>query len=150
MPAFATADEVETRRGRTLSTAERATATAVIEAVTGLIAEAVGQDEEWAADLIAASEEEGGKAIPRTLRQLCVEKAIATIANPDNVASESKTLGAFSHSATYPRGADIGVFLSADEVTRVRRAIAGISRGSARLRSIVDDLAPARAIYLPR
>lgn len=131
--AFPTYTEVATRLGRTLTTAEQAIATAVIGSTTGLIAEAVGRDSDWAGDL---------DPVPQTLSELCIQKAIGAITNPSGVASHSETLGAYQHSETFPRAADIGVFLSPDERARVRRAVYGSSIASPRVGSVLDEVYP--------
>lgn len=128
--AFATASDVETRLGRDLTTEETAQATATIATVTGLIAEAVYQDDAWAAALTP---------IPTTLSTICVEKAISVIANPTNIASGSETLGAYQVSQTYPRSSDIGVFLSAGERSRVRRAVYGSQITDVRTPTELED-----------
>lgn len=132
MNTFATAGDVAARLGRTLTTDEQNQATAVIGTVSGLILEAVGRDDEWADDL---------DPVPVTFKAVCVEKVVSILANPDGLASLSKTLGSFTHSATFPRAADIGIFLSPLEVAAVRTALSGgLRSGSARMRSIVDDV----------
>lgn len=133
--AFATTTDVETRLGRGLTSAESALAAAVITSVEGLIAEALGKDQDWIDAL---------DPVPTTLSQLCIEKAVALITNPEGAASVSETLGAYSNSTTFPRAADIGIFLSRDEVARVRQAVSGLSRGTARQASVVDDVIEIR------
>lgn len=129
---FASADDVAELRP--LTDAQRTAAEAAIRATTGLIAEAVGKTQDWVAELVAED------AVPTTLQQLCIQKAIGLVANPEGLASMSKTLGAFSSSRTFPRSADIGIFLSDAELARVRRAVYGLGRTQARQASIVDDV----------
>lgn len=116
---WADADDVATRLGRTLNAAEEAQAEMVIGSVTALVLELLSEDQDWADTL---------DPVPQTLVLLCIEKAVGTIVNPNNVASESEALGAYQHSHTFPRAADIGIFLSDDEQRRVRRAVGGAPR----------------------
>ncbi len=133
MADLATAADVAARLGRELTVEETDAADAAIATVTGLIAEAVNKPTSWADTLSPA---------PETLKALCVEKAIGIIANPENLASTAETLGAFSDSRTFPRAADIGIFLSADERRRVRRAVFGTLVGSPQVPSTADDIWP--------
>lgn len=114
--AFAVADDVATRLMRELTAAEEALAEYAIETVTGLISDALDKDADWAEDLTP---------VPTALSALCVEKAVGLIVNPSNVASQSESLGAFSHSETYPKASDIGIFLSAADISRVKRVVFG-------------------------
>lgn len=128
--AFATASDVATRLGRALTDDETDQATAAIVTVTGLIVEAVYQDDAWAAAL---------DPVPTTLSTICIEKAISVIANPTNIASGSETLGAHQVSQTYPRSSDVGVFLSAGERTRARRAVYGSQITDVRTPTELED-----------
>lgn len=128
--AFATTTDVATRLGRDLTAAETDAAELVIEVVTGLIAEAVNRDSDWATAL---------DPVPATLRLLCIEKAVSAIVNPHNVASLSEQLGQFQHSETYPRASDVGLYLSDDEERRARFAVHGITSASVRIQSVADD-----------
>lgn len=132
MASFATSINVESRLGRSLTAAETAIANFVIETVSGLIVEAVNKTDAWAEALTA---------IPVAFRTMCVEKAVSTIVNPNNLANVQESLGAFTHSETYPRSQDVGVFLSADERSRVRRALHGTN--------LIDVRTPTAAeVYL--
>lgn len=128
---FATAADVQTRIGRTLTVAEEATAEQVIETVTGLIADAVDRDSAWAAAL---------DPVPAVVRGLCIEKAVGALANPLNLAAESKTLGSYSSARTFPRVQDVGVFLTPVEERIAINAIYGSSSGSGPTESVMDDL----------
>jgi len=128
--AFATSADVATRLGRALTEAE----TAQIDGALGDVAQLIRQAGGKAADWMPAT------TVPRLLRSLSIEKAIGVIVNPHNLASESEQLGAYQHSQTFPRSADIGIFLSDDERRQVRRAIYGTNAASVRPPSLVDDL----------
>lgn len=141
--AFATHEDVQTRLGRDLTEQEQGTATDVIADVTGLIVDCVDRDSDWAAGL---------DPVPAALKAICVEKALAAIVNPRGVASQSESLGAHSHSETFRRTADVGVFLTPLEERRVARAVYGRNSGSSTPRSVLDrtiDLAEGRDVDEP-
>lgn len=117
--AFATYSDVATRMGVTLTSAQQAQATAVIAMVEDLIAEAVYQDSDWADEL---------DPIPATLTNICVEKAILSLANPKGLESETETLGAYSHTERFNTKeaiASMGIALNAAERAKARRAVYG-------------------------
>lgn len=128
---FADTDAVAARLGRDLTEGEEGIAESVIESITLQIAEAVDRDADWADEL---------DPIPATFTALCVEKSIAAIANPLNVASQSETMGSWNSSQTFPRAQDVGALLTAEEESRIRKAWFGQASGSARLPSMVDDI----------
>lgn len=113
MDPFATADDVAARLGRDLTEHETTLADSVIETVGGLILEAVERDEDWA---------EAQASLPVLFETLCVEKAVALVAEPvPTVAAE--TLGAYS--VTWARSSDAGVFLTKSEKRDLRREVWG-------------------------
>lgn len=131
--AFATHSDVSTRLGRDLTTAEESTATAVISLVEGLCADAVGRDTAWASAL---------DPVPATLKVLAVDKAIAAISNPENLANDAKTLGAFRRSRGFREGATGTILLSEHEERAVRSAVYGrlsaSSRPDSHLHTLLD------------
>jgi len=136
--AFATGEDVEARLGRSLSAAETTTAEGVIATVTSLITDQVDRDADWAAAL---------DPVPEVLKALCVEKAVAILANPTPGAIASESLGA--HSVTYAREGANGLFLSEMEARLARLAVYGTLTGSSTPRSVVDrmiDLAESRDV----
>lgn len=137
--AFATTADVEARLGRSLTDEETTQAQAVIDDVTGLIADAASRDQDWADAL---------DPVPVALKALCVKKAITAIANPIGLASESETLGQYQHSQTFPRSNDgVGVFLTEAEERRVNWAIYGSNSASTAPEAPVDrfvDLSEGR------
>lgn len=135
MADFAEPKDVETRLGRPLSDKENDVATSVITTVTGLIADSVGRDAAWA---------EGLDPVPEALKSICVEKAIGAIANPTNLASSSEALGAYSRSQTFPRSADVSVFLSEFEERLIDRAVYGNASTVAYPESTVDRVIDLR------
>lgn len=133
---FATLDELALRLGKTsvddLTAAERAQGQMLLELVTGLIVDAVGKTDAWAATL---------DPIPRYLRGLCLEAAWRASRNPAGVSSESETLGAYSHTARYEfSGSDqgAGVTLTEAEERAARRAVYGVSSRSAYPTSVLS------------
>lgn len=128
--AFATSDDVAIRLGRDLTAAEEAFADEVIADVQSLIAEMLGEDDDWADDL---------NPVPRVFKTICVEKAILVGSNPNGLTSRSETLGSFSESETFRRDAG-GIMLTDDEERRVRLAYYGRSSGSSRPESTADEV----------
>ena len=134
--SFAEPKDVATRLGRDLTSAEESAAWQVIEMVTGLIVDVVERDDAWAEKL---------DPVPVVLKGLCVEKALAAIANPSSVASESETLGAHTHSQTFRRPADGGgVYLTEQEERMAARAVYGSTSGSSSVESMVDRVIDLR------
>lgn len=128
---FATAQDVATRMGRELTAAEEAQAEFVIATVQGLLVETVSKDAVWADAL---------DPVPLALRAICVEKARAVLANPTNIASQTESLGAWSHSETFPRSQDdIGIFLTDAEARIARFAVHGTNRASVMLGSVFQE-----------
>lgn len=123
--AFAAHSDVQTRLGRDLTADEQDTATAVIATVEGLIVEVSG--------------EAAPSTAPAYYKALCVEKAIGAITNPENVASRSESLGAHSHSQTFPRDLDSGIFLTEREEYVIRRIANNAVSGSSRPHSLIHD-----------
>lgn len=130
MASFATNEQVGIRLGRALSAAEEAFVDEVVADVTLLIAECLGEDEDWADAL---------DPVPRTFKTICVEKAILVGSNPNGLTSRSETLGSFSESETFRRDAG-GIMLTDDEERRVRLAYYGRSSGSSRPESTADEV----------
>lgn len=129
--AFAVANDVATRLGRSLTTAETSLCTQTIEAVTAQIIDEVDRTAAWAAAL---------SPVPGVLKTLCVEKCVVAIANPNGLAAESETLGQHSHSRTFQRTSDVGVFLTENEKRLARLAVYGTLSGSSRTHATVDDV----------
>lgn len=125
--SFATAAHVSTRLGRDLTDAETDQVESVIEIVDGLIRDAVDRDADWDPD-----------PVPAALKELCIQKAISAIANPQNVAAYSESLGAHSYSTTFQRSQDGGLFLSEAEGRACRLAVYGTNAGSGSSRSMID------------
>ena len=128
--AFATPSDVSVRLGRALTDAEEAFAEAIIDDVTGLIAEHLGEDDAWATAL---------DPVPRTFKTICVEKAILLGSNPNGLAARSETLGSSSESETFRRESG-GIALSDEEELKIRRAYYGSNSGSSRPESTATEV----------
>jgi hypothetical protein len=132
---FATLDQLALRLGITgaadLTAWQAAQGAMLLELVTALIVEAVDKTDEWAATL---------DPIPAMLRAVCLEAVARVMQNPGGVSSESETLGAYSHTARYEFSSDqgTGVMLTEAEGRAARRAVYGVSSGSAYPISIVS------------
>jgi hypothetical protein len=137
MAAFATAEDVQARMLRAeLSDEESAAAALVIDVVTGLITDTVGEDPEWA---------EGLDPVPTTYRALCIEKAVSAIANPEALAATTERLGHHEEGRTFSRSRDVGIELTAAEERRIRKTHRKHRRSSLTLEtpysgSPIDDL----------
>ena len=130
---FATYADVATRMGVTLTSAQQAQATAVIAMVEDLIAEAVYKDSDWAAAL---------DPVPATLTNICVEKAILSLANPKGLESETETLGAYSHTERFNTKESIaamGIFLNAADRAKARRAVYGSNVSTVRTATVLEE-----------
>lgn len=127
--AFADPTDVQARLGReSLTTVETNQAIWLLEAATGLIAEAVDKDDEWSAAL---------DPVPFALKALTVEITIRAMANPSGLRSISETLGSYSYSQLF---AGLGIMLADEEVALVRRVInANAGRASSEPETIVDE-----------
>lgn len=126
--AFATNVDVATRLGRDLTDAEEATVDSVLDSVDGLIRDAASKDADWTPS-----------PVPTTLSELSIQKAIQALANPNSLASESKEIGAWSRSQTFPRSSDGGVFLTDAEARLVRFAVYGTNRATVMAGSIFEE-----------
>jgi hypothetical protein len=133
--AFATAEDVAVRFGRDLTDAETAMVEQVIELVTGMIADVVGEDAAWAAAL---------DPVPAAYKALCIEKAISVGTNPGGLRSASEVLGAYQRSETF--GDETGLCLTDYERKQILRVARGGSFQSVTLESPysgdVDDEQP--------
>ena len=129
MADFATKEAVTARLGRSLTSAEEAQVEGVLAAISGLIRAEVGKAPSW-----------DPSPIPSVLSELAIQKAIAAVTNPTGVAQESESVGSYSHSQTFPRSQDNGIFLSDAEGRAVRFAVFGTNAGTARVRSHVDTV----------
>lgn len=132
---FATAADIETRLGRALTAAEQAMAEQTIATVTAQIVDAVDRDAAWAAAL---------NPVPGMLKALCIEKVIVVGTNPNGLASESKSLGAFSSSRTFQRSNDVGIVLTEAEQRLARMAVYGTLAGTSSPRGVPDRITDLR------
>jgi hypothetical protein len=139
--AFATREQVTARlRRESLDDVDAALCDYLLAEATGLIADAAGKDDAWAAAL---------DPVPRVLRIVCVEAVVRVMLNPLALSTERERLGEHEYQVSHrnPNTA-IGatgtgeLALSDREVLLVRRAVHGRLSGSARVRSVADDVLP--------
>lgn len=130
---YATTAEVAARLGRELTPAEQTQVSGVLVDVGGLLNEAAGKPAAWVP-----------VPPPPLFKTLSVEKAVAVVANPLSLASESEQLGAYQHSQTFQRGMDVGIFLTEHEDQLVADAVYAPSSGSSTARSLVDRIVNLR------
>jgi hypothetical protein len=127
--------------GSALSAEQSAQGQFLLELGTGLIVEAVDRDDEWAAGL---------DPIPRVLRAVCLAFAARPLRNPSAASSLSESLGAYSHTTRFESGATSspagGLDLSDAEKHLCRRAVVGVTSGSACLPSLATVIADQRNI----
>lgn len=144
MTMFATLDQLAIRLSKTdadeFTAAQAAQGELLLELATGLIAHAVDETAAWAEALDPVPD-----ALVSTCLDVCV-RAIGGLAGGGGVASETETLGAYSHTTRYASsdsggsGADsTGLALTAAEERRVRRAVTGTSVASVEVGSIFES-----------
>jgi hypothetical protein len=130
--SFATAEDVATRLGRSLTPTEAATAEMLLAGATAVIADAAGKSDQWADSL---------EPVPQILSQLAVELVNRVLSNPTGAASVSEQLGAYGQTTSWRSIADgSGLTLTPTEASLVRRAVYGQASASAPLQSVLDDL----------
>jgi hypothetical protein len=131
-PAFATAADIAARRGVALTDTQEEMAELLVIAATAVITDAAGKTDAWAAAL---------DPVPGMLRFLCIEVAARAMANPDGLRSLGEQLGAYQSSMSYRDvAAGGGLMLTTVEQLLVSRVVHGRTSGSARARSVVNDL----------
>jgi hypothetical protein len=123
---FATADDLETRTGRTFTVAQTATATLLVELASELIADTCGKT-------VAALDADDTPI----LRIVCIEVAARAMANPDGLASSNERLGAWASTKNFR---EAGLYLTDLEERLTRRAVFGSSTGSARVASTATEV----------
>lgn len=130
--AFASVDDVKARLARPLTEADEAAAEFLLIGAQ-MFVEAAAEK----------TEAQLGDEVPPVLRFVAVEVVCRAMANPQGLASESETLGAYSHTERYSaEGADL--LLTKTEELLVRRAVHGTLSGSTEPASLADD---AYALY---
>lgn len=125
--SFATPEDVARRLSLDLSDGQRLQVESLLNAASAVIAECVGKDEA------------GIDPVPSVVKFVCVEAVCRTMANPQGLASEQESLGAYSHSQNFGRDGT-GIMLTKNEQLIVRRAVYGKTTDSPRddLRSLDD------------
>lgn len=128
--AFATAEDIAARLGRSLTTSEEPAVDLLLDAATALIALDVGKTEAWAAALTP---------VPTVLRVLCIELTTRALANPQGIANLSETLGAYSSSVRFRDYDGAGLCLTTTEGRLARRVVYGQDTASPTVGSILRD-----------
>ena len=134
---LATIRDVALRLGRFLSDSEEVQVNSLIIAATNVIYAAVDKPSTW----------EPTPDQRDFLSGLCVELVTRGMANPHGLASVSESLGA--HSVTQQFSRDIaggGMMLLPAEELAARRIVHGTTNGSARTRSLANDVSDS--LYL--
>lgn len=131
--AFAIAEDVATRLGRTLTTVEAATVDQLLDQATGTIAAAADKTDQWAAAL---------NPVPQILWAMTIELVVRSIGNTGGLRSESETLGQYQSSRSFAEpGKGGGMLLSDLEERVIRRAVYGRTSGSAKTESLATEIA---------
>lgn len=140
MATFATLADLAVRLGKPtsgdLTAIQQAQGNLLLNLATELIIEAVDRDDTWAAAL---------PAVPVLLRAVTLEVVARVMQNPAGARSESETLGQYQRSQSFSDLANTGLMLTDAEVLLCRRAVIGVTSGSAR----TDSLAAIVADNLP-
>ena len=123
--AFATTTDIADRLGRTLTSGEEQSVELLLDLATGVIAEAAGEDDAWAAALTP---------VPTLLRAVCIELTCRALANPNSLESLAEGLGQHNYQARFR---EYGLWLSEHEEALVRRAAGSTTSGSVLVKSIV-------------
>jgi hypothetical protein len=114
--SFATAEDVATRLGRSLSATEAGTAEMLLAGATGLIAQAADQTDAWADAL---------EPVPQMLAMLTIEIVARAMLNPQGASTVSEQLGAYQSTMSWTTGDgdSFGLYLSRVEERLVRRTL---------------------------
>jgi hypothetical protein len=129
---LATIRDVALRLGRFLTDSEEVQVNSLIITATNNIYAAVDKPSTW----------EMTADIHDFLSGLCVELVVRAMVNPHALASVSESLG--EHSVTQAFSRDVpgsGLMLTSAEELAARRVVYGNNSGSARARSVADDVA---------
>lgn len=131
--AFATSQDIETRVGRDLTTAELAQAGQLLDAATAIMAEAAGKDDDWADEL---------SPVPQILKTVCIEIVSRVLDNPSNLDSFRESIGAYSYSKDFRAG-----YLMPTPAERdlIRRVAGTPTTASPRVKSFIEDIFPLHA-----
>lgn len=118
--AFATATDVQARLGLASLTEEQATqVNYLLDAATGLIAQAADKDDTWAANYDA----------PASIQALCVELVTRVFVNPNAAEITDERLGQYELRQQFSVDT-AGMMLSEKEILFVRRVVWGTASTS--------------------
>lgn len=116
--AFATADDVATRQGRTFTDTEEASVEVLLDYATASIADAALKDDAWAEAL---------NPVPIILKGLCVELVGRAMANSEGLTSLSEQIGSYQYQKSFGRDNSAAFTLNALERRIVRRAVGSLN-----------------------
>lgn len=129
--AFATVADVAARLGRTLSDADGAMAGLLLNGATVMIADHAGKNP---GDI---------SPVPAQLRFIAIEMVCRAMANPEGIASVSESLGEYSYTRGFRRGAaGSDLMLTKGEELLISRALYGKTTASPRVASVLEDAWP--------
>lgn len=121
--AFATPEDVSTRLGRALSSAEAETVPFLLNMAAVVISDAVGKDDGWAVSL---------SPVPQMLRLMSVELVCRALPNPSQYSQIRQQVGSYSIAVSQ---ASSGMTLSDAESLMLRRAVFGRTTDSVHVES---------------
>ena len=116
--AFATADDVAVRQGRTFTAAELETVGLLLEFATAAIADAALKDDQWAAAV---------DPVPNILKGLTVELVGRAMANSEGLTSLSQQIGSYQYMKSFNKEATSPFVLTAIERRIVRRTVGSLN-----------------------
>jgi len=116
--AFATADDVATRQGRTFTDTEEASVEVLLDYATASIADAALKDDAWAEAL---------DPVPIILKGLCVELVGRAMANSEGLTSLSEQIGSYQYQKSFGRDNSAAFTLNSIERRIVRRAVGNLN-----------------------
>lgn len=131
--AFATTSDVQTRIGRTLTTAETNQASQLLDAATSIIAQAGGKDDEWVDEL---------EETPGILKTICIELVARVVDNPSNLDSFRESIGSYSYSKDFRAGY---LMPTPQERDLIRQVIGTPTTTGVRIESVISDVFPLEA-----
>lgn len=119
--AFATNADVQTRQGRTLTSAESDAVDYLLDIATAVIAQAADKDDTWAAALTP---------VPTIIRGLTVELVSRALDNPTGLSSLQEQIGSYQYTKSFNRGLPSGLVLTDIERQIIRRTIGSVNYSS--------------------
>jgi hypothetical protein len=127
--AFASLDDIKARAARPFTATDEAAASMLLEGAQAVIEASVEK-----------TEEEMGASVPEILRFVAIEVVVRAMANPQGLASQSETLGVYSHTERFSGGDTVNsLILTKAEELMARRAVHGRVSGTGEAESLASD-----------